>query len=127
MSIAHLDGNRFHIFRGGEQAPMLDCSTHLVASDALAALLARFCPNQLEISPARLEQVATGETCRGYSVLRPISELTPDNIGTAPSDGYRVWRAWDRYLFVSPALAEVLREAFPSLLEFSDGFSQFAA
>lgn len=127
MEVASLDGDRFHIFRDGEDALMLSCYTDLVVSAELGALLARRCPGQLEVSPAVIEQIATGETRPGYCVLRGLTPITLDNIDALDVKGDHVWAFNDHYLFVSPTVARALRDAFPGRLDFSNGFSQFAA
>lgn len=126
LTVASLEGNRFHIFRDGDDSLMPGCYTDLVVSAAFAALLARLCPGQLEVAPAMIEQLATGETRQGYCVLRGLAPITLENIHRLEVDGNHVW-AYTCNLFVSPAVAGALRDAFPGQLEFSDGFSQFAA
>jgi hypothetical protein len=126
MSIAVLEGNHFHIVRDGEDSMMPTCYTDLVVSAEFAALLDRLCPGQLEIFPALIEQIATGETRPGYCVLRQLAPITLKNIDQLDVTGNRVW-AYSYNLFVSPAVARALCDAFPGTLEFTDGFSQFAA
>ncbi len=126
MFIATLEDNRFHIIRDGEDSVMPTCYTDLVVSADFAALLARLCPGQLEISPAVIERIATGETRPGYCVLRGLAPITLDNIDQLDVTGNRVW-AHSYNLFASPAVARALDDALPGTFEFSDGFTQFAA
>lgn len=126
MGVAHLESDRFHVFRRGVSAPILECSTHLVVACSLASCIETFCPGQVAVSQAELEQVATGEFHPGYVVLQPLFELTPENIEPAANDGNHLWHFQGSNLFVSSGLADELRALFGGQLEFADGFSLFA-
>ena len=111
--VARLDGGRFYVWETGILGAMLSNPTAFVVSrpfvEALAAeVRSGWRARDVEIlDPPRTK-------IDGYVVLEVDDELDPSR-WPARVDGMRLWRFGSGCLFVSPALAAVLRPRFPDL------------
>lgn len=111
--VARLDGERLYVWETGFLGAVLSNPTAVVVSrpfvEALAAeIRSGWRARDVEILDPPQTQID------GYVVLEIDDELDPSRWPSSV-DGMRLWRFGSGSLFVSPALAAVLRERFPEL------------
>jgi hypothetical protein len=125
LRCVRLPDGRFHLVRGGPLVDLFYGGNHVLLSEALASVLRAACAHCAEFRPTELVQVAKGEKLGTYYELLPRDEFTPDDIGLDASD-LHVWHFRGGHVFVSPKVAEILRERGFQNLCFSPAFRNFA-
>jgi len=105
------------MFHGGD---------HIIVSEPFAAVLREACVHCMDLRGTELVQVATGETFGSYFEVLAHDEFTPEDVGTVHASGLHAWHFRREHLFVSPDLAERIRQRGLDGISFSPGFSRFA-
>lgn len=120
-----LSDGRFHLFADGPMAQMF-YGGHIIVSETFAAVLRDTCAHCLDLRRTELLQIATGKTLAVYYEVLPQDEITPGEVGAVRSSKFHAWHFKREHLFVSPAVAEQIRERGVGGISFSPGFSRFA-
>ena len=121
-----LSDGRFHLVKPGPLADLFYGGGHILASEVFAGVLRETCAHCLDLRRTELVQIATGEIFGIYYEVLPHDEFTPDDIDRVPALGFHAWHFQRAHLFVSPTVAEVIRQRGFDDLSFSPGFSRFA-
>jgi hypothetical protein len=117
----------FHVFQRGDFTDLLDGPDYILAVPRLAAALRTLCPSTVEIVPAQVVNIQSGQSLASYEEVRAREEITPGMIETVDAQGDRAWHFKRRHLFVTKHVALLLRRrGFPSR-GYSRGFSEFIA
>jgi hypothetical protein len=116
-----------YVLRGLTAWHVLDGEDHILVSHALANVLARSCPDTVELVPADVVDAPTGKHLNGYSELRPREHITRDDILSLKPKDARVWRyeAGGSHLFVSKAVKLTIEQERTLSLQFWPGLSSF--
>ena len=116
-----------YVLRGLTALHLLNGENNLLVSRELGDILARCCPNGLELVPADVVDAPTGKHLNGYSELRPREQITRDEIVRLKLNDARVWRyeASDSHLFVSKAVMHAIQRERILGLNFWPGLSSF--
>src|SRR5215204_5340808 len=121
-----LKDGRFHLVQPGPLVPLFSGGNHIVASETFAAVLRETCAHSVDLRETEVVQLATGETFGRYYEVRPHEEIFPENINQVQVSGCHVWHFRHGELFVSPSLAELVRQRGITELIFSPSFTGFA-
>ena len=121
-----LRDGRFHLVRPGPLTALFYGGDHILVSEPLAAVLRDTCAHCLELHRTEIVQVASGESFGIYYEVRPHEELTPEDIDRVSASGFHAWHFRRAHLFVSPEVAERIRQRRFDDISFSPGFSRFA-
>jgi len=108
--------------------PALCCGIdHIVVAEELAEILGAYAPADAAYFQVHIIDPATDEVVGLCVELRPFAELQPADVLLTPERGVHMWHHSGRDLFVSSGLRAELERHPEFQLEFSEGFSRFAA
>jgi hypothetical protein len=118
---------RLYVHHGLTPLHLLGDMNDILVSQELGKVLAKSCPDDLELVPADLLDVATGKHLGGYSELRPREQITREEILEAQHLVPRVWRyeVGRCHLFITNPVVRAIEEAGIRGLQFSPGLSAF--
>src|SRR5438552_889567 len=83
---------RLYVHHGLTPLHLLGDMNDILVSQELGTVLAKACPDDLELVPVDLLDVATGKHLAGYSELQPREQITREEILNARYLIPRVWR-----------------------------------
>ena len=126
MACSRLEDGRFHVYRAGAAPILLTGSSFILAREPLAALLGELCSGCLDLVPASVVQVASGESWNGYFEVKAKEEITPLTIATVDASANAAWHFSRAHLFVSASVMDEISSRGIKELSFSPGFSEFA-
>jgi hypothetical protein len=121
-----LKDGRLHVYQRGVFPDLLDGPGYILASRALADVLLSSCGLSVQIVPAQVIHLPTGESLAEYFEILPHDEVTPQTAKTVDATGGRAWHFNKSHLFVTTQAAlELQRSGFQSL-QFERGFDACA-
>jgi hypothetical protein len=125
-SCVRLKDGRLHVYQRGEFPDLLEGPEYILAGRALADVLRSACGRSLEIVPAQVINVATGEIAtRDHFDVLPHEEITPETLQAVDSTASRAWHFRKSHLFVTKQVVLELQRAGFTSLQFDPGFSGF--
>jgi hypothetical protein len=118
---------RRYVLHGLTAIHLLNGPDLILVSDELGNVLSRSCPSDLELLPADLLDEQSGRHLAGYSELRPLEQITREEILRLNDRRPRVWRYADgvAHLFVTKPVLRAIEEAHILGLHFDAGLSAF--
>jgi hypothetical protein len=118
---------RFYRIRR-DAIPALCCGTdHIVVAERLAEILRTYAPADADYSQVQIIDPATEDVVATCVELRPLAELQPGDVLLTPERGVHIWHHSGCDLFVSAGLRAELERHPEFQLQFSEGFSRYAA
>jgi hypothetical protein len=125
MKCARLQDGRFHVFKSGIASNLITGHEFILAFGPLATIISKTCQSLVEVQPAVVIRISTGEKWPDYYELKPLQEIRPYELPDASC--YQVWHLDHSELFVSPELKNEITRSGIANLSFSPGWSGFAA
>ena len=114
MSCAKLQDGRFHVYKPGIASNLITGHEFILASEPLATIISKTCQSLVEVQPAVVIRISTGEKWPGYYELKPLQEI--DSYKLPDASGFQVWHYDHSWLFVSPELMdEIIRSGVTNL------------
>lgn len=104
---------------------LLPGKDHILVSRELGDVLARCCPDGLELLPADVMDAPSGKHLDGYAELRPREQITREDVLRLKPRDARVWRYRGGHLFVSRPVVQAIRSERILGLHFLPGLSGF--
>jgi hypothetical protein len=106
---------------------LLHGEDHILVTCELGDVLARCCPNGLELAPADVVDAPSGKHLLGYVEVRPREQIAREEIVRLKPQNARVWRyeAGGSHLFVSKPVMHAIQEGRILGLHFWPGLSSF--
>jgi hypothetical protein len=127
VKLVRLDAGDFQVWGPGEFGSLLCGADHILATTALANALQGACEDDIEVRPAKIVRLSTGESLSPYMEIVPVAELAgPDDLPRARQSTRRAWNYAHSQLFVRADVRDLLAALDLPDLAFSPGFSQFA-
>ena len=124
MKCARLQDGRFHVFKSGIASNLITGHEFILVSQPLATIISKTCQSLVEVQPAVVIRLSTGEKWPDYYELKPLQEIRPYELLDA--SGYQVWHLDHSCLFVSPKLMDEITRSGIANLSFFPGWSRFA-
>jgi hypothetical protein len=126
-NLVRLDAGDFQVWDPGEFGSLLCGADHILATTALANALQGACGDDIEVRPAKIVRLSTGESWSSYMEIIPLAELAgPDDLPRARQSTRRAWHYAHSQLFVRAEVRDLLAALDLPDLVFSPGFRQFA-
>jgi len=126
-SLYQLADGRFQLIANGPVAQLMVGSDYVLAENRLADFLFTRGLDRVHFLPATIYRRGSGEEYRTHQQLVVEQHFDSEGIRDLALDGERLLLMGNRYLFVSPALKDVLQTSEFTYLRFSEGLSEFAA
>src|SRR5687767_14411619 len=104
---------------------LLQGEDHILVSREVGDVLARCCPDRLELHPAVVLDAPSGKHLDGYRELRPHEKITRADILRLKPWNARVWRYGGGHLFVSRPVIQAIQDERILGLHFLPGLSGF--